>query len=74
MSRVITGEATLRWPPPGAADGTVARILSLGSYLCDQLLASGLDGTESTIEEKPIGPASITVADPDGNVIPNQHV
>jgi hypothetical protein len=24
LSRVITGEATVRWPPPGAVSGTIA--------------------------------------------------
>ena len=43
--------------------------------LRDQLQAAGLDCTESTTEETPSGPASYSVADPDGNVILfDQHV
>ena len=30
-NRSITGEATVRWPPPGAAAGTIAPFLDMAS-------------------------------------------
>ena len=43
--------------------------------LSDQVRAVGIESTENTTSESPSGPASFTIADPDGNVILiDQHV
>ena len=43
--------------------------------LSDQLRAVGIEPSENTTSETPSGPASLKVADPDGNVILiDQHV
>jgi len=43
--------------------------------LRDQFAASGIECSGATVDENPSGPASFTVADPDGNTILfDQHV